>query len=66
MNLFQKLKKANDDYHEAANDILCDEDFIEDTTIRAEVKVLFGTQIAQVFHHMAMAEDIVKQYYPEK
>lgn len=63
MTLFEKLKKANADYHEAANDILCDEAFIIDMEARTEVKALFGACIKQVFHQMHLAEDTIKEYY---
>ena len=63
MTLFEKLEKANADYHEAANDILCDEDFIPDMELRTEVKALFGACLKQVFHQMHLAAETIKQYY---
>jgi len=66
MTPFEKLTQANKDYHEAANDILCDEIFIDDMEARTEVKALFGVQINQVFHHMDIAAGIITDYYPEE
>lgn len=66
MTLFEKLKKANGDYHEAANDILCDEDFISDMEARTEIKALFGSCLKQVFHQMDRAAETIKEYYEEQ
>ena len=66
MTLFEKLNKANADYHEAANDILCDEDFISDMEERTEIKALFGACIKQVFHQMHLAADTIREHYEVK
>ena len=57
MTKFENLAKANDDYHEAVGEILADE------TVSVEGRVEFAVQVAQVFHHMKMANDIVKSHY---
>lgn len=63
MTPFEKLAQANSDYHEAANEILCDEIFIEDMEARTEVKALFGACLKQVFHQMHLAAETIKEFY---
>ena len=63
MTPYEKLIKSNHDYHEAVDEILCDSETIDDTEPRAEMKVRFAVQVAQVFHHMKMANDIVRSHY---
>ena len=57
MTKLESLQQANDDYHEAVGEILADE------TVSVEGRVEFAVQVAQVFHHMEMANDIVKSHY---
>ena len=59
----EDLNAANLDYHKAVNKIFRDNDFIADVELRVETKALFGVQVAQVFHHMEMTKDTIKQYY---
>jgi len=66
MTPFEKLAQANSDYHEAANDILCDEEFISNMEERTEVKALFGACLKQVFHQMHLAAETIKEYYEEQ
>lgn len=65
MTPYEKLIKSNGDYHEAVDEILCDDETISDAEVRAEIKTSFAVQVAQVFHHMKMANDIVKPHYEE-
>ena len=57
MTKLENLAKANDDYHEAVGEILADE------TVSVEGRVEFAVQVAQVFHHMKMANELIKPYY---
>ena len=59
--LFDELKKANDDYHEAVDKIF------EDDNLPVELKSAFGTQVQKVFYCMAEAEAVIQEYYePEE
>jgi len=57
MNPFEKLQKANDDYHEAVGEILADEGII------ADKRAKFGSIVDAVFHMMKQANDFIAQYY---
>ena len=59
MNLFEQLVKANDDYHEAFNEILMDE------TLSAEVKAKFGTYHNNIFKLMTEAKGLIAPFYEE-
>ena len=54
---YEKLKRANDDYHDAVDEILLGED------VPVGVKVEFGTIIHEIFHLMQKANLIVTKYY---
>ena len=56
--LEEKLKKANDDYHEAVDEILSND-------ISVEVKVRFGGCVCGIFKMMKQAEEIIKAEYEE-
>ena len=62
---YEDLVKSNHDYHEAIDEILCDDITITDMELRVEVKTSFAVQVAQVFHHMEMANNIIKPHYEE-
>ena len=58
---YDKVKKANDDYHEAVNDVL------QDTGLDVDKKVKFGMFANSVFSNMKQASDVVKAHYePEE
>ena len=59
MTKLESLQQANDDYHEAVGEILTDE------IVSVEGRVEFAVQVAQVFHHMEMANNIIKSHYEE-
>ena len=55
--LIQKLKKANDDYHEVVADILNDED------VPVGLKVSFASIVSRVFSNMNEAHELIKEHY---
>jgi len=59
-NPLEQLKKANDDYHEAFNGIMMDEDL----DINAKAK--FGSFHNNIFQLMKEAADYIGPHYPEK
>jgi len=59
MNPLKKLDKANDDYHEAVDEIFTDEN------IPVTAKTLFGTMVHRVFQNMKDARKIIASYYEE-
>ena len=63
MTSYEKLTKANHDYHEAVDEILCDGETITDTELRAEVKVQFGKYVKILFDMMRQANEQIKPYY---
>ena len=52
MNPYQKLVQANKDYHEAVDEILCDDETVTDVELRAKVKTKFGSEVNAVFGRM--------------
>ena len=65
MTPFEKLTKANGDYHEAVEEIFKDEDIDPDTEKRAEIKAKFGSIVNAVFNMMEQANDVITPYYEE-
>ena len=59
MTPFEKLNKANDDYHEAVDEILMDEN------VPVSVRAKFGGLAATIFNMMIQAHNHVVQYYEE-
>ena len=57
--LQEKLKQANEDYHEAVGEILADE------TVPIEGRAKFGAITDAVFNMMAQANTLIAQYYEE-
>lgn len=55
MTLLEKLRKSNENYHEAVNEIL----MIEETAI--ENKVNFATTVKQVFEAMKDADVLAQK-----
>ena len=58
--LFEKLNKANDEYHEAVNNIL------EDKSLPIDVKAPFASQANTVFQVMASAKKVLQDYYEKQ
>lgn len=56
MNALEKLNKANDNYHEAVDDILADD-------IPVEARVEFGAAEKIVFEWMIKARESVEKHY---
>jgi len=59
MTIFEQLIKANDDYHEAFDEILMDE------VLPSEVKAKFGAFHNNIFQLMAQARELIQPYYEE-
>jgi len=59
MNSFEQLVKANDDYHEAFDEILMDE------VLPSEVKAKFGAFHNNIFQLMTQARQLIQPYYEE-
>ena len=60
-NPFDELTKANEDYHEAVDEIF------EDNTLPVEVKSKFGAYHNNLFQLMKEAKELIKPYYkPEE
>ena len=57
MTLFEKLKKANDDYHEAFDDVL------KDDIVPVEIKVVFASYGNTIFSLMKKANEIIRNHY---
>lgn len=58
---YEKLKKANDDYHEAVGEIL------QDSSVDVAVRVHFAERVFHAFRCMQEADDIAKEAYtPEE
>lgn len=57
MNPYEKLTKANDDYHEAFDEILMDE------VLPSEVKAKFGSFHNNIFKLMNEARNLIGPYY---
>lgn len=55
---YEKLIKANDDYHEAVGEILADE------TVPIEGRAKFGAITDAVFNMMTQANELIAEYYP--
>jgi len=55
MTLLEKLRKANDDYHEAINEIL----MLEQTSVKN--KVNFAVAAKQVFDEMETADGLAQK-----
>lgn len=58
--LYDNLKKANEEYHEAVDEILADE------TVPVDVKVLFSYSVKKVFDFMMKANNTIKEHYLEE
>ena len=57
---YEKIKKANDEYHEAVNEIL-------ENDIDVALKVEFARVVFAVFNGMKQANDVIKAHYePEE
>ena len=54
----EKLRKSNDDYHEAVDDILKND-------VPAELKTKFGAFAHDVFEAMKRAEEVIAPHYEE-
>ena len=59
MNPFEQLVKANEDYHEAFDEILKGE------VLSSEVKAKFGAFHNNIFQLMKEAQKIIRSYYEE-
>ena len=59
MNIFEQLTKANDNYHEAFDNILMDE------VLSSEIKAKFGAFHNNIFQLMAEARNLIAPYYEE-
>jgi hypothetical protein len=59
MNPLQKLQRANDDYHEAVDEILADENVL------TNAKVEFGCIVNTIFAKMTEANAFIASYYGE-
>lgn len=59
MTLLDKLKKANDNYHEAVDDILMDED------VNINTKADFGCICSNIFRQMTKVNTLMESYYGE-
>jgi hypothetical protein len=59
MNPLQKLQRANDDYHEAVDEILADED------IPTDAKAEFACEVFRVFSAMKKTNAFIASYYGE-
>ncbi len=57
MNPGQKLKKSNDNYHEAIGEILLDEDF------PLKLKTKLGCEAEIIFAKMAQINDLIAAFY---
>ena len=57
MTPYEKLLKANDDYHEAVGEILLDGD------VPVETKVKFGSIVDSVFSMMTQARNFIAVHY---
>ena len=70
MTPFEKLTKANGDYHEAVEEIFKDENIDPNTEKRAEkraeIKAKFGSIANAVFNMMKQAKDAIAPYYEEE
>lgn len=55
MTLLEQLRKANDDYHEAVDEILK----LEETCVKNKVE--FATAIKQVFEAMETADELAQK-----
>ena len=54
---YEKLNNANDDYHEAIDEILSDED------VSVELKVRIGRFADEAFRTMARIKKLAKEHY---
>ncbi len=66
MTPFEKLIKANDDYHEAVEEIFRDEDIDPDVGKSTTVKAKFGALINSVFNAMQSANNFIMPCYEEE
>jgi len=66
MTPFEKLAKANGDYHEAVEEIFKDENIDPNTEKRAEIKAKFGSIANAVFNMMKQVNDAIAPYYEEE
>ena len=57
MNPLEKLRKSNDDYHEAVGEIL------EDENVSVKVRANFGAIADAVFNMMNQADTLIAEYY---
>ena len=57
---YEKLVKANDEYHEAVDAIL-------ENDLDVTLKAKFAVEVNQVFHYMKQANNVIKEHYePEE
>ena len=56
---YDKLSKANDDYHEAVDAVLCDKQL--DVSLKAD----FTYNVKRAFDYMAVAAEIIKAHYTQ-
>ena len=54
---YESLTKANDDYHEAFDEVLMDR------VLPSEVKAKFGKYVIILFDMMKQADELIKPYY---
>ena len=57
MNPGEKLNRANDDYHEAIEEILLDENF------PLKLKTKLGCEAETIFAKMAQVRDLIAAFY---
>ena len=57
LNPGQKAKKSNDEYHEAVQEVMLDEE-LDVTT-----KVKYAAECEVVFRQMAIANNVIKEHY---
>ncbi len=57
LNSGQKAKKANDDFHEAVQDVMLDE------KLDVVLKVTYASAAEIVFRQMKTASDLIKAHY---
>ena len=57
LNPGQKAKKANDEYHEAVQEVMLDEE------LDVVLKVTYASAAEIVFRQMKNANDLIKEHY---
>ncbi|KKM89212.1 hypothetical protein LCGC14_1251000 [marine sediment metagenome] len=57
LNPGQKAKKANDEFHEAVQDVMLDEE------LEVTLKVQYASACDVAFRQMTVANDLIKEHY---